>query len=263
MFIAQAIVFNNQMFTLPGHPGENSSYDLEFRGPQFTCTTEQYNSDVAIDYKQRLYLEVPMFTTTWDQEQLIYSSKRYDISNYTVQGDPSNEIVGEANCRVEEQICIAQSVLYDVAITFPRGVQTVEYSFSGAKVLPRKIEALGAESALKLELPPNSQAYKDWYHELSTMIPSSNEWAILDALGALIEGTTFQATAPSQLVSWLDYPPPQSLLEQGCDSGSDCHLREGTSDSTTVCVCKTWLENHDRSMENCKSLSLAVHQCRD
>jgi len=204
-----------------------------------------------------------MFKSTWDQEHLIYSSKQYVISNYTVQGDLSNEIVGEANCRVDEQVCIAQSVLYDVTITFPRGVQTVDYSFGGARALPRKVEALGAESALRLELPPKSQAYKEWYDELSTIIPNSNEWAILDALGALIEGTSFQATDASQLPPWLDYPPLQSLLEQGCHSGSDCHLSEGTSSSRPVCVCSTWLESHDRGVENCKSLSLVVHQCRD
>jgi len=262
MFIAQAIVFNNQMFTLPGHPGENSSYHLKFRGPQFRCTTKQYNSSVVIDYQQRVYLEVPMFATTWDQEQLLYSSKQYFISNYTVQGDPSNEIVGEANCRVEEQICIAYSVLYDVTITFPRGVQTVDYSFSGAKALPRKPDAMGPKSALRLELPPKSQAYKDWYHELSTIIPNSNEWAILDALGALIEGTSFQATAPS-LVPSLDYASLQSPLEQGRHSGSDCHLSEGTSSSTPVCVCQTWPEIRDLRVKNCKSFSLLVQQCRD
>lgn len=251
------------MFTLPGHPGENSSYDLKFRGPHSRCTTAQYNSTVVIDYKRRRYLQVPMFTTTWDQERLIYSSKQYAIPNYTVQRDLSNEIVGEANCRVEEQICIAQSVLYNVTITFPRGVQTVDYSFSGAKALPRKFEALGVESVLRLELPPKRQAYEDLYHELSTILPNSNEWAILDALGAFIEGTSFQATSPSQLVPSLDHPPLQSPLEQGYHSGSNCHLSEGSSNSTPVYVCRTWFESHDRRVENCESFSLVVQQCRD
>lgn len=261
MFVAQAIVFNNQMFTLPSHPGENSTYQLQFRGPHFRCTTTRYNSTIALDYKPWGYIEALEFTTAWDRERLIQTSRQFYITSYTVKRELSGDLVGEATCMVEEQICIAQSVLYNVSITFPRGVQTVDCFFSDLKALPRKVDPFGAELYLKLELPPEIQALHNWYQILSTSIPASNEWALLDALGALIEGKSFQGTYPSLPSPTSGYPAMESPTEQGHHGGSNCHQRAGSSSTTPVYDCDGWWRGFDNDTENCKSLPIAVQQC--
>ncbi|KAH6870614.1 hypothetical protein BKA58DRAFT_385377 [Alternaria rosae] len=264
MFIAQAIVFNNQMFTLPGYPGENSTYRLQFRGPRFRCTTAQYNSTLPLDYISPSRLQAPIFTTAWDQERLMYMSKQCDIANYTVQRDPSiGALVWAANCVVKEQICIAESVLYNISVMFPRGIQTVDYSFSGSKALSRKADALGAESRLELELPPKTQAFQDWYRELSTIIPVSNEWAILDAMGALIEGTSFQLEpVPSRLSPLPGHPPLESVLGQQSNSGTDCQQRENPSSPTLVYDCGTWFGGYDYDTPNSLLKGTVFHTTR-
>ena len=261
MFVAQAIVFNNQMFTLPSHPGENSTYRLQFRGPHFRCTTTRYNSTLVLDYKPWEYIEALRFTTAWDRERLIYTSRQFYITGYTVKRELSGDLAGEANCMVEEQICIAQSVLYNASITFPRGIQTVDYTTSDSKAHSRIVNARGAKPALSLVLPPDTQALHDWYQDLSSAIPASNEWALLDALGTLIEGKSFQGTSPSLPLPTSDYPAMESTMEPGHYSDSDCHQREGSSITTPIYDCEGWGRSYDNDTENCESSPIAVQQC--
>jgi hypothetical protein len=253
-FIAQATVFNNQMFTLQGYAGENSTYHLQFRAPRFQCTTAQYNSTLLIDYKLGRRIEAPTFATVWDRERLIYSSKQYNIANYTVQRDLNSGLVWNANCVIEEQICMAQSVHYDVNVTFPRGVQTVSYSLGDAKVPLTQIDILraGSEFGLQIELPPEAKAFQDWYRELSRFIPASNEWAILDALGTLIEGTSFHLTStPSLLLPLPGYPSLEPPLEDG--TGSTCQQREGSFGPTPLYDCGPWYSGYNSETEHCTS----------
>jgi hypothetical protein len=254
MFIAQATVFNNQMFTLPGHAGENSTYHLHFRAPRFQCTTTQYNDTLPIGHNSRGRLKAPTFATVWDRERLIYSSKQYYIANYTVQRDLNSGLVWNSNCIIKEQICMAQSVHYDVNVTFPRGVQTISYSIGDAKVPLTQIDILraGSEFGLLIELPPEAEVFQDWYRELSRFIPASNEWAILDALGTLIEGTSFHlGSIPSLLLPLPGYPSIEPPLENG--TGSTCQQREGSFGPTPLYDCGPWQSGYERDTEHCKS----------
>jgi len=265
MSIAQAMISNNQVFTLPSHPGENSTYRLQFRGPHFRCTTTQYDSTVTLNYTPPASLLAPIFTTAWDQERMTYMSKQYDIANYSVQRDLESEaLVWDANCVVDEQICISESVLYNLSVTFPRGLQTVDYSFSDSKALSRKVNPFGAESYLKIDLPPKMQAFQDWYQKLSTIIPVSNEWAILDAMGALIEGTSWRReSVPSRLSSLPGYPPLESVLGQQWRGGTECQQKENSSSRTLVYDCGPWTDGMDYDTPNCKSSPFTVQQCED
>jgi hypothetical protein len=91
---------------------------------------------------------------------------------------------------VNEQVCECLSALYNVGVTFPRGVQTVNYSLSDARKLPRKVDiyntidisaAYGDPNrnpskfyGLQLKLPPKPEALQDWHQKVSTAIPVSN-----------------------------------------------------------------------------------------
>ena len=251
------------MFTLPSNPGENSTYHLQFRSSHFKCRTAQYNSTLKLNHKRRKYLEAPKFATAWDRVRLAFSSKQYDIANYTVQRNLSSGLVWEATCVVKEQICTAESVLYSVNVSFPRGIQTVTHSFSDPKTLPRRqaIDVEGGGSVVSLDLPPETQAYQNFYRELSTAIPVSNEWAILEALGGLIEGTLLHVgSIPSRLLPLPNHPPLEPRLEQGYNSGWDCHQREGSTGPTPVYDCGVWTGEwsgyEELAAGNCKSFPL-------
>lgn len=124
------------MFTLPGHPGENSTYNQQFRGPQFECTTSRYNSTLPLHYEPGQYLEAPIFISAWDNEELIYSLTRYDSIEYSVRCGSDSNLAWKAYTVVEKQVCKSKSVLFNVRATFSRGVQTVAYSLSDTRTLP-------------------------------------------------------------------------------------------------------------------------------
>jgi hypothetical protein len=149
---------------------------------------------------------------------------------------------------------MAQSVHYDVHVTFPRGVQTVSYSIGDAKVPLTQIDMLraGSEFGLRIELPPEAEVFQDWYRELSRFIPASNEWAILDALGTLIEGTSFHlGSIPSFLLPLPGYPSLEPPLENG--TGATCYQREGSFGATPLYDCGPWYSGYERDTEHCKS----------
>ena len=240
---------------------------MQFRGPHFRCTTANYDSSLKIDYSSssKQSLQAPIFTTAWDREGLIYSSRQYDITNYTVRRNLSGELVWHVNCVVKEQICTAQSVLYSVTVAFPRGIQTVDHSFSDAQKLSRKVIGCGEEPRFRLDLPPETQAFKDWYQELSTVVPVSNEWAVLDALGALIEGTAFRVeSVPNRLLPLPGYPSLEAPLRPVSSPYlSDCQQMNGSSILTPVYDCGLWMGHNDYETPNGESSSLTVRQCED
>jgi len=240
MYVANAIKFNNQMFTLPGHPGENSTYNLQFRGPHFECITSQYNITLRLDYSPREDLKVPVFISAWDRERLTYSLRQHMIGNYALQHNPNGSLLWTAYSKRIEQICEAKSALYNVSITFPRGVQTVNYSLSEVKSALKQTDLLGTDLEILIELPPGTQVLESWYQRLATAIPMSNEWAILDALGTLIEGTcTQQLSIPELLPPSSGYPPPETPT--GANGQPACIQGKGSSGANMFYDCGSWL----------------------
>jgi hypothetical protein len=86
------------------------------------------------------------------------------------------------------------SVLYDVDISFPRGVQKIERSQSNVEALVEKADVLGEDNSLVLILPPEPQALQEWHQKVVTTLPVVNEWALLDALGELLVGEFYDKT---------------------------------------------------------------------
>jgi hypothetical protein len=77
-------------------------------------------------------------------------------------------------------------VLYDVDLSFPRGLRKIEHSLSNERALLGKADILDQEGLLILYLPPEPQALEDWKQKVATAIPIANEWVLLDALGRLL-----------------------------------------------------------------------------
>ena len=224
MYVANAIKFNNQIFPLPGHPGENSTYNLQFRGPRFECTTSQYNTTLALDYIPGKYAKVPVFISAWNRERKEHSLKQHRIASYGAQRNLDGSLVWNAYGVRNEQVCKAKSALYNVSITFPRGIQTIDYTLSDVKTISSQVDVLGARGSLRIELPPEPRALEVWYQQLATAIPISNEWAILDALGTVVEGTCTQ-----------EIPIPMG--ENGLPA---CPQRKSSSGATMFYDCGPW-----------------------
>jgi hypothetical protein len=214
--IAKSVVINNQVFTLPVNTGENSTYNIQFRGPQLRCTGPSYynNTSPLEDYAGqdflRRMLSTPGLVSKWDwdsrwftgmQEAPLYSITKHEPLTVTAWCPSINSTSFEILRATTELICKPYSVLYDVKVSFPRGIQTIQHTTSDIKPLTLMREycdsvnsTLGYASVVVV--PADAQALEAWNRRLHILLPLATEWALLDALGATLEDTIHELGLP-------------------------------------------------------------------
>jgi hypothetical protein len=256
---------NGQVFNLPVHPGENSTYNLRFRGPQFRCTSlPDYNNTIPLDYYGPDSLITPTFVSKWDRESRwnldlqdvpLYSIAKHVLRTWTTQRTSKNVTSFEGFRTSAEQICKPLSVLYDVNISYPRGIQTVQYTRSDMKMLSLmrdyykigyRIDSDLGYTGFYLRLPADAQALQDWNHRMRILLPLATEWALLDALGEVLEDTIYER---------CDY----------CGNVTPNMWCEESSVSTNGTTCGIWSRNPGYLPMNtsCRSACLACSDCRN
>lgn len=195
--IARSIIINDQVFNLPGHPGENATYELQFRGPQFRCNVSTYNSSIPLEYDKTFStLSGAVFVSAWLNDSLTLSVKQHNISSYSVLQNDQNTTSYQAHVETTERSCSPKSVLYNADVSFPRGVQKIEHRLSDEKEILNKWKeeddnhTWGDQTwaTMSLILPAEQQAIQDYNQKVSDTLPAYNQWALLDALGSLLDG---------------------------------------------------------------------------
>ena len=245
----QSILISDQIFTLPMPPGENSAYSLRFRGPKFRCTAKHYNDTIPLHhippvaaergtptedggttwlYQGSEYpgppqssLAAQVFLSTWDSDRLIYSKEQHNISSYETYISPGNVTEWTAFTAAEMQVCEPLSVLYDINVTFPRGIQNISYTSSDAKPLMTNSYIDTEYQGPTILYPETAEAnvLEEWYQELSIFLPLTNEWTLLDALGAKLETLFYEYT--------LEYDSNNKYSDDNCRLGG--YMENGTA----------------------------------
>jgi hypothetical protein len=251
------------MFNLPVYPGENSTYNLQFRGPQVRCTSTSYNKTFPLEYQPPrdptsvLSLVAPAFVSKWDwnlewnrdsQDAPLYYVVKYLPLTWTASRTSTNATSYEVLLATAELSCKPYSMLFNVEISFPHGIQTVQYTTSDVELLsPMGIHpvlqvdlnlpkgAVYSEQNLELSapvallsLPANTQTLQDWNHRMHDLLPLANEWALLDALGLLIEDEIYLRTMSVSL-----------------DPGNPwCNESSISTNGTTFFDCGDWVSGH-------------------
>jgi hypothetical protein len=242
------------VLNLPVHPGENSTYNLKFRGPQLRCTVSQYNNSFPIETSSlgiHDALVAPAFESKWDwgsscyrssQDAPLYTVDYHNTLWFTAQRTSNNVTSFKGFRETHEQICKPHSVLYDVNISFPRGVQTVRHSRSNWELLSSLADygdfhGDGRTGELDLLPPPEEQALQDWNHRMQALLPLANEWALLDALGYMLEDTIYQ----------MD-------IFGGLSDNPNCEISSIATNGTTLWNCGGWAPYLHQTMNtSCKS----------
>lgn len=261
--IAKSMVTNNQMFNQPVYPGKNSTYNLQFRGPQLHCTSTSYNKTLPLDYQGPQLpgaapsLAAPVFVSKWDwdlewnrgaQDAPLYYVAKYTPLTWFASRTSTNITSYQVLLETAELSCKPHSMLYNVEISFPHGIQTVHYTTSDVETL----SPMGTYSVLQVDLnqpdgsswgvenlelndpdasmglPANTRTVQDWNQRMRILLPLANEWALLHALGLLLEDEIY---SPS--VSFgLDYHNPW------------CNESSISSNGTKVLACGDWIPDY-------------------
>lgn len=222
------MIINDQIFNLPIHTGENSTFDLQFRGPQLQCTSASYNNTFSPERDNsqtpRPSFEMPIFESTWDwtsrlnqdsRDVPLYSVAKHEPLNYTARRTPQNITSFEILRTTTELICKPQSVLYDVKISFPRGTRTIQHTTSDVRMLlPMKVytsDEAGLSFAevpvyedivgpvASLRLPTDTQSLQNWNHRMRKLLPLATDWTLLDALVLLLQDEDYSEIKSSDL----------------------------------------------------------------
>jgi hypothetical protein len=181
--VARSILINNQVFSSIASLGENSTYHLQFRGPQFRCTRVDHNVSVPID--GMVYNDGLVFESKWESESL-----RYSIAQHWLRD--ANETYYDVQSM--KQLCEPVSMLYDIEVSFPRGLRKIEHSCSDAEPVQNKSRILGPNGESELTLPAEPQVLHDWNQMLIAALPIVNQWALLDAMGELLVGKYYDGS---------------------------------------------------------------------
>ena len=134
--------------------------------------------------------------SSWDNQSQLYSVKRNYIKSVSVSRPSENISSYTATVETYEQICEPRSMLYDVDISFLRGTQKVVHSLSDARLLPGPADLFDEEDdgspRFQLTVPREAEALLEWHEKILTVVSSSCEWALLDALGTALDAKHYE-----------------------------------------------------------------------
>jgi hypothetical protein len=189
-------MMGDRMLSTPSHTGENSSYSLQFRAPQFQCNTSTYRENLNMTTDDRIHPKStgPAFISTWLSDGSIFSVKKYVMDHVYASQRNGSKRTGVVD--VEHFQCRGVSVLFDLRVTHPNGIQEIERNISDLQPLkhfPYKI-------ATGVSMPPLPYTNTSHYGEdvrnltqsVAKLVPAMNERALLDAFGYLVESRSNQ-----------------------------------------------------------------------
>jgi hypothetical protein len=178
----------------------------------------------------------------WNETR-VYSVSRYYIQKAIVKRRLDNTRTYEALVTGSELSCRAYSMLYDVNISFPRGIRTIEHKISDPKAVPNAVDIYGqyvpgrSPRGIHLSTPADTHAVEEWRDKIFTALPVSNEWAILDALGAALDVAWYWE-------NWESFAGSENCIQQ-----------DAFENGTTIDVCWSSFLTGSPSYNNtgCKS----------
>jgi hypothetical protein len=160
-------------------------------------------------------------------------------------------LVTERGSITVETSCKAYSMLYDVNISFPRGVRKIEHTLSNLRAIPKPtdlydsdppesvtsiLDFLGSppthDPVIILNMSGGPQAVEEWRQTLRTAIPVTNKWALLDALGSVLEAESWVDTRLDDKAKYQPENEPGNST-----STKDCNYKEietSLSDNNTA-----------------------------
>ncbi|KAF2823394.1 hypothetical protein CC86DRAFT_298749, partial [Ophiobolus disseminans] len=209
--LAKAYLWTGQMSALPLPPAENSTYELEFDGPQLQCNSTAYNTTILSrniaewDEKacggrtRREGYDYDYFCDAWlkisEYERVLTIEKKKILRVYREEKALDNK-TSSAIVNVNTTTCSSISASYKVTIAYDRGIRSIQYALSNSH--PYQIPRNRSEStytwtgerwpwnATKDGTQSYPPALRTWINEQATYLRLYSEFAVLDSFLARV-----------------------------------------------------------------------------
>jgi hypothetical protein len=226
-------MMGDRLLNTPSHTGENSSYSLQFRAPQFQCNTSTSLEQLDLTNEDDAYPTAtgPAFRSSWDSDESIFRVEKYLMKYiYTTQHNGSRHIGAVDVQRLE---CRGVSALLDLRITHPKGIQEIYRNTTDL----RPLRLAQNRIATGVSMPPapytNTSNYgedvRNFTEMVARLVPTMNEKSLLDSFGRLADGDSNQ-TCYAHARNSIRRPP----------GGGEC-TEHGTLDNeTAILLCEEW-----------------------
>lgn len=174
------------MYSLASHTGTNSTYNLEFRAPQFHCHNSTARQEIPLKGFGHM-VEGPGFVSTWDGDRLFrLSFKRYTIDSIYLSTTENLTYTGLVH--VNEMVCDPRSALFSLNITQTGDFQNITPIVTDPRThshTETKFNANVSWPPLPLTNASNwGEPLRSFTQSVASYLPLMNEMALLDSLGS-------------------------------------------------------------------------------
>jgi hypothetical protein len=193
--IAQSIMMGDRMLSSPSYTGENTTYRLKLRAPQFQCntTTSREERDLTEEDSQ---MHTLAFNSTWNRYHSILTIEKHVVNHvYSLTSKENPDRFGAID--VQRLSCKGQSTSFDLNVTHTKGTQSLNYAVSDVEPLGY----LQGEFSTGVGMPPRPYTNTTLYEKLSegftrkvaSYMPLMNDVALLDSLSRMVSSTANQS----------------------------------------------------------------------
>ncbi|KAF2652967.1 hypothetical protein K491DRAFT_780657 [Lophiostoma macrostomum CBS 122681] len=188
--LSRSVMSSGRIVDLPAPRGENSSYHLEFRAPQLVCT-ESVRNTTNVTAADPRPIDTTVFSTTWNNNDSFTLSQERFLGWFFP--DSTQDTVARIS-EVRTLSCQPQSALYDLNISYVKGVQQSSYSIKD--VQPFGLEDNGCFFVTN---PPESTPAS-----CNTNATTGSMFAVANISLATLKRT---------LESWNEFAPLDAMLQ--------------------------------------------------
>jgi hypothetical protein len=187
----------DRLLNSPSHTGENSTYSLQFRAPQFQCNTSTFTEEIGSaddDYPAYRGYHSPEFESIWTSNISTLLVTKHVMNHIYPNPENRSRLVGVFDAQRLE--CRGVSRLFDLRISHHNNVQKIECNITEAKPLFLSSNMM----SMQVTMPPipwtNTSDYgekvRNITKQVASLLPTMNEMALLDALGTVVESKSNQ-----------------------------------------------------------------------
>jgi hypothetical protein len=132
--VARSVITGNRMLDSLSYTGDNSSYSLTFRAPQYRCSQVESEEQLHLSSgNDGLSYSAPAFTSQWSQDRNDLSFTKYAVVRVRTASSPVNA-TRHVTMAVRNFSCRGESHMFELDISYSGGNLSINPSTSDANL---------------------------------------------------------------------------------------------------------------------------------